>query len=224
MKQLITMTNNQTMTSKELVEVINAIRKEEGNDVEIQHKHLLERLRSFDQILSQPDCRPSEYIDSRGKIQPMLLLSKRASMLAVSSESPKVNLAIIDRWQELEQQQQQALPQTRIEAVRAYLETLEQLELVEQLAAQQAIVVSQQAVIITDKCNITNEGKDYFTISAVKPLNQGIKLSGQLLSREADDQEISPIKQYAPYSGLNVPKAYHRDIWEAVYPEIVLPD
>ena len=40
MKQLISMSHNQTMTSKELVEVINTIRKEEGNDVEIQHDKL----------------------------------------------------------------------------------------------------------------------------------------------------------------------------------------
>lgn len=64
MNQLMNMSNSQTMTSKELVEVINAIRKEEGNAVEIRHKHLLERLRSFDQILGQPDCQPSEYLDT----------------------------------------------------------------------------------------------------------------------------------------------------------------
>ncbi len=222
MKQLMSMTNNQTMTSKELVEVINAIRKEEGNDVEIQHKDVLARLRNLSTILEQRDSTPSDYIDSRGKTQPMLLLSKRASMLAVSAESPRVNLAIIDRWQQLEMQQQQNLPQTRIEAVRAYLETLEQLEQAEQLAAEQAIIVAQQAIAITDKRNITNDGENYFTVAAVKPLNQGITLSGSKLSRESDDQELPPIKQHSMY-GVNTPFAYHKDVWEAVYPEIILP-
>lgn len=223
MQQLVSMSQNQTMTSKELVEVINAIRKEEGNDVEIQHSDLMRRIKGFEQILAAGSVAGDEYLGSNGQLRPMLLLNKEACLLTVSSESPRVNLAIIRRWQALEQQQQAALPQTRIEAVRAYLETLEQLELVEQLAANQAVVVAQQAVIITDKRNITNEGKDYFTVAAVKPLNQGMKLSGSKLSREADDQELPPIKQHSMY-GVNTPYAYHRDIWEAVYPEIELPD
>ena len=77
MQQLMAMTSNQIMTSKELVEVINAIRKEEGNDVEIQHDKLMRRIRSFDQILANADCGESEYVDSRGKTQPMLLLNNR---------------------------------------------------------------------------------------------------------------------------------------------------
>lgn len=211
------------MSSKELVEVINMIRKEEGNNTEIQHSDLMRRINGFEQILPARSVAGSDYIDSRGKTQPMLLLSKEACLLTVSSESPRINLAIIRRWQELEQQQQQALPQTRIEAVRAYLETLEQLEVAEQLAAQQAIVVSQQAVTITDKRNITNEGENYFTVAVVKLLNQGTKLSGSKLSRESDDQELPPIKQHSMY-GVNTPYAYHRDVWEAVYPEIILPE
>lgn len=222
MKQLMSMTSNQTMTSKELVEVINAIRKEEGNDVEIQHSDLVKRIKGFANILGEGSVSVAEYLDAQGKPRPMLLLSKRASMLAVSSESPRINLAIIDRWQQLEMQQQQNLPQTRIEAVRAYLETLEQLEQAEQLAAEQAIIVAQQAIAITDKRNITNDGENYFTVAAVKPLNQGITLSGSKLSRESDDQELPPIKQHSMY-GVNTPFAYHKDIWEAVYPEIILP-
>lgn len=216
MQQLMTMTNNQTMTSKELVEVINAIRKEEGNDTEIQHKDVLARLRNLSTILEQRDSTPSDYIDSRGKTQPMLLLSKRASMLAVSSESPRVNLAIIDRWQQLEIQQQQMLPQTHIEAVRAYLATLETVE-------AQSKQLGIQAEVITHKRNVTNDGENYFTVAAVKPLNQGITLSGSKLSRESDDQELPPIKQHSMY-GVNTPYAYHKDVWEAVYPEIILPE
>lgn len=91
MQQLITMTNTQTMTSKELVEVINAIRKAEGNTVEIQHNHLMQRIRSFANILPEAAVAVGEYLDSINQEQPMFRLDKRASLLLVSTESPKGN-------------------------------------------------------------------------------------------------------------------------------------
>lgn len=213
MQQLMTMTSNQTMTSKELVEVINAIRKEEGNDTEIQHKEVLRRIRSFDQILGQRDSTPSDYIDSQGKTQPMLLLSKRASMLAVSSESPRINLAIIDRWQQLEMQ---ARPLT-------YIESLELLLASEKEKEALRIENLKTTVALDHKKDITNEGNDYFTIASVKPLNQGIKLSGSKLTQESYDQELLPKQLFGMY-GVNTPNAYHKEVWEAVYPEIILPE
>lgn len=76
MQQLMTMTSNQTMTSKELVEVINAIHKEEGNDVEIQHDKLIRRIRGFANILAHDSIGEGEYVSNSGQTQPMLLLSK----------------------------------------------------------------------------------------------------------------------------------------------------
>ena len=92
MQSLMTMTQGQTMTSKELVEVINTIRKQEGNDVEIEHSKLMRRIKGFESILGVASVVESEYLDLQGKTQPMLLLTKEASLLTVSSESPKVNM------------------------------------------------------------------------------------------------------------------------------------
>lgn len=74
MQQLMSMNSNQTMTSKELVEVINAIRKEEGNDVEIQHSDLMRRIKGFEQILVAGSVAGDEYLGSNGQMRPMLLL------------------------------------------------------------------------------------------------------------------------------------------------------
>ena len=74
MKQLISMSQNQTMSSKELVEVINAIRKEEGNDTEIQHSDLVKRIKGFASILGEGSVSVAEYLDVQGKLRPMLLL------------------------------------------------------------------------------------------------------------------------------------------------------
>lgn len=103
------------------------------------------------------------------------------------------------------------------------LEAYEELVRMEKTRLALLDTVGAQQKVIDHKRNITNEGEDYFTVAAVKPLNQGIKLSGSKLSREADDQELPPIKQHSMY-GVNTPYAYHRDIWEAVYPEIELPE
>lgn len=216
MNQLMTMTQGQTMTSKELVEVINAIRKEEGNTVEMQHKDMLVKIRNLMPTLGQRSVTPDKYLSSIGQEQPMFLLDKRASLLLVSSESARVNLAIIDRWQELEQQQQQALPQTHIEAVRAYLVTLETVE-------AQSKQLGIQAEVIQHKRIITNDGTNDFTIARIKELNPDMRFSGQLLNRESDDQELPATKQFG-MGKVNTPYSYHREVWEAVYPDAILPD
>ncbi len=213
MKQLISMTNNQTMTSKELVEVINAIRKEEGNNVEIRHDHLMQRIKGLANILPAPAIGVGEYLGNNNQMQPMLLLNKEACLLTVSSESPKVNLAIIRRWQQLEMQ---ARPLT-------YIESLELLLASEKEKEALRIENLKTTVALDHKKDITNEGNDYFTIASVKPLNQGIKLSGSKLTQESYDQELLPKQLFGMY-GVNTPNAYHKEVWEAVYPEIILPE
>lgn len=208
MQQLMSMTQGKAMTSKELVEVINAIRKEEGNDVEIQHDKLMRRIRSFDQILAAADCGESDYVDSRGKTQPMLLLSKRASMLAVSSESPRVNLAIIDRWQELEATQAKLLPQTHIQAVEAYLVTLKQVE------AQQA-QLGIQAERISEDAVLTAKSDTYYPISHLK---QWIPTaSGKLLARMSEQLGYEVRTVYSHYDSQTPIQTYHKHVINTVY-------
>lgn len=107
------------------------------------------------------------------------------------------------------------LPQTHIEAVEAYLITLKTIE-------AQSKQLGIQAEVIQHKQAITNDGDTYFTIARIKKLNQGMKLSGQLLNRESIDQELPALKQNSMY-GVNTPLSYHKEVWEAVYPDIVLP-
>lgn len=64
MQQLVSMSQNQTMTSVELTEVINAIRKEEGNAAVLQHKDLLAKIRSLESILGQRSIAQDKYLDS----------------------------------------------------------------------------------------------------------------------------------------------------------------
>ena len=122
------------------------------------------------------------------------------------------------------------LPQTRIEAVRAYLVTLEQLEVAEQLAAQQAIVVSQQSGLLVQqkevidyKKIITGEGEEYFPISLILNHNEDRTFSGRRLAIFSAKAEIDPIPMFASKGQIPV-KAYHWSVWEAAYPNVVLPE
>ena len=105
-----------------------------------------------------------------------------------------------------------------------YIESLELLLASEKEKEALRIEDLKKSAIITDKRNITNEGEDYFTTARIKELNPGKTLSGQLLSREARKQGITPIRQFSTYSTAITPNSYHRDVWNAVYPKIVLPN
>lgn len=230
MQQLISMAQDQNMTSKELVEVINTIRKEEGNDVEIQHDKLMRRIRSFDQILANADCGESEYVDSRGKTQPMLLLSKRASMLAVSSESPKVNLAIIDRWQELEQQNSFNIPTTFAGALALAAKMAEENEKLGVTVKGQTVTIHrqagtihQQAEVIDHKRIVTDESESYLSVARVRSMNPNQRYSGALLGRISDKLNIPVIPQHAAKGQIPI-NTYHKSVWELAYPEASLFD
>ena len=223
MQQLISMTQGQTMTSKELVEVINAIRKEEGNDIEIEHAKLMRRIRSFDQILSAADCGESEYLDANGQARPMLLLSKRASMLAVSSESARVNLAIIDRWQELEQQNSFNIPTTFAGALALAAKMAEENEKLGVTVQGQTVTIHQQAKVIDHKRIVTDESEDYLSVARVRSMNPNQRYSGSLLGRISDKLNIPVIPQHAA-KGQRTVNIYHKSVWELAYPEASLFD
>ena len=117
----------------------------------------------------------------------------------------------------------QQRPLTQLEAYEELVRMEKtRLALLDTVGAQQKRLGIQQQVI-TDKRNITNDGEDYFTAAAVKLLNPRKTLSGVLLSREAQKQEIAPIRQFG-MGKVTTPNSYHRDVWKAVYPTIVLPN
>ena len=228
--QFSNLLSNQSMTSKELVEVINAIRKEEDNDTEILHSHLLQRIRSFDKILGETDCRLTDYLDTQGKPRPMLLLSKRASMLAVSSESPRVNLAIIDRWQELEQQNSFNIPTTFAGALALAAKMAEENEKLGVTVKGQTVTIHrqagtihQQAEVIDHKRIVTDESEEYLSVARVRSMNPNQRYSGALLGRISEKLDIPVIPQHAAKGQIPV-NTYHKSVWELAYPEASLFD
>ena len=209
MNQLVTMSYAQTMTSKEIAELSSRT-----------HSSVLRSIDTLVQSLSDADLHrgfeSTTYVDSNGQEQRMYCMDKNSTLCLVTGYDAVARMRIIERWQELEVQQQQALPQTHIEAVRAYLVTLETVE-------AQSKQLGIQAEVIQHKRIITNDGTNDFTIARIKELNPDMKFSGQLLNRESDDQELPATKQFG-MGKVNTPYSYHREVWEAVYPNAILPD
>ena len=230
MKELMIMTSNQTVTSKELVEVINMIRKEEGNDVEIQHDKLMRRIRGFEQILPLDSIGEGEYLGNNKQMQPMLLLNKEACLLTVSSESPKVNLAIIRRWQELEQQNSFNIPTTFAGALALAAKMAEENEKLGVTVKGQTVTIHhqagpihQQAEVIDHKRIVTDESEEYLSVARVRNMNPNQRYSGALLGRISDKLDILVIPQHAAKGQIPV-NTYHKSVWELAYPEASLFD
>ncbi len=97
MSEIMKMTNEEvvTMTSLEVVELINNFRKEEGNQVELLHKSFLAsidtELESLEKCkISQQNILPSTYINSRGKEYRCFKMNKAGIMQMLNKESALV--------------------------------------------------------------------------------------------------------------------------------------
>ena len=97
--KLMNMTSTMTMTSLEVVGVVNSLRDEGA--AQLRHDDFLKKVRKIADELSLGNISEGTYRNSRNQKQPMLLLDKKACLLMVASETPKVLQAIIDRWLEL---------------------------------------------------------------------------------------------------------------------------
>lgn len=97
MNEIMKMTNEEivTMTSLEVVDLINKFREEEGNTVELLHKSFLAsidtELESLKKCkISQQNILPSTYINSRGKEYRCYRMNKAGIMQMLNKESALV--------------------------------------------------------------------------------------------------------------------------------------
>ncbi len=84
--------NEVKITSVELTEVINTFRKEEGNEIEKQHKELLRDIRKEIEELErvgigQRNFAQSSYIDKQNKKQPCYSMNKAGALQMLNKES-----------------------------------------------------------------------------------------------------------------------------------------
>lgn len=154
-------TTKKTITSLELVEQINLFRKEEGKDVELQHKSMLAIIRDeFEEEIGQQKILPTSYKDQWNREQPMFELSIAQGKQVLLRESKFVRRHIV-AW--LERFEESNKPMTAGEILMAQAQGMIALEKAQQLQAQQIALQNERLTKIEAK--ITTKNEDYFTIS-----------------------------------------------------------
>ena len=119
MNALLTSNSELTMSSREIATLCN----KRHDNVMADIRKMLDKLDIY-----APDF-SGTFITERGNQYECFNLPKRECLILVSGYNVKIRTKIIDRWQELEQGKTKPLPQTKLEALKAYVAEIEAHEL-----------------------------------------------------------------------------------------------
>lgn len=115
MNNSLPIASSKTMSSREIAELTGK-----------EHKNVLRVIRDLligHVLTAQIEPLKSEY---RGREFEYYELNKRDSLVLVARLSPEFTAAVVDRWQELESNNQKQLPSNYIEALEALVESEKQ--------------------------------------------------------------------------------------------------
>jgi phage regulator Rha-like protein len=153
--------------------------------------------------------------EHRGNIYIEYLCNKRDSLVIVARLSPEFTAAVIDRWQELENQQSFKLPTTYKEALLALIAKEEELETA--IATKSEIGSRREATCMNRVSQLSKQldkAKDYATIKRVQSVTGGVYNWRELKkSSVANDYPVEDVFD-ANYGSV---KSYHSDAWLDVY-------
>ena len=119
MNELLTLNNELTMSSREISALTGKRHYHVMRDIELLAAQLELDVSKFKGI----------YTDSQNREQTEYLLDKETCLCLVAGYSAKLRMKIIKRWQQLEQGKSKLLPQTKLEALKAYVAEIEAHEL-----------------------------------------------------------------------------------------------
>jgi len=210
-------TTKKTITSLELVEQINLFRKEEGKDVELQHKTMLAIIRDeFEEEIGQQKILPTSYKDQWNREQPMFELTIAQGKQVLLRESKFVRRHVV-AW--LERFEEANKPMTAGEILMAQAQGMIALEKAQQLQAQQIALQNERLTKIEAK--ITTKNEDYFTISGYSniigkkvPLQTAIAL-GRKAAKICVQRDIPMGNEYDAKYGFV--KSYPTEILREVF-------
>ena len=175
----------------------------------------------------------SSYTDPQnGQIYPVFNLPKRETLILIAGYSIQLRAKIIDRWQELEAQQQQpaALPRSFAEALRLAADLEEKKALAEaqrdKAIAEKAFIGSKReatamasASAAVRKANSLelqlDRSKEYATVKRMEMIYHGQKFNWRHLKATSSDMGIPPIDIFDANYGTV--KSYHADVWREAY-------
>lgn len=97
----------ETITSLELLELINKFRIEDGNKTKLEHKDLLKAIRNeFRKQIGEGKISPTSYKDNWNRNQPKFDLTLKQSLRLLTKESIEVREKVFDYIEKLEKQNQ----------------------------------------------------------------------------------------------------------------------
>lgn len=123
---MLQITNTKTMSSLEVVELINIVRKEEGNNTELRHDDFMRKVADVLGALNATKFLGTQIYGNNNR-RNIYNFPKREAMLMAMSYSYSTQARLYDRWQELENNQPK-VPTNFIEAMTLALEQAKQLE------------------------------------------------------------------------------------------------
>lgn len=210
---LININPDLTMSSLEIVKVINAIRESEGANTELMHSDFLKKVPFVlgEIVAGNFSC---YYVASNGKQNPCYNFPKREAMLMLMSYSYTAQAAVYDAYVKLENQQPK-LPTTYKEALLALIAKEEALE--QAIATKAEIGDRRQATAMNTASQLSKQldkAKDFATIKRIESIT-GAKYNWRELKKAsvANDYPVNDVFD-ANYGTV---KSYHADAWLDVY-------
>ena len=189
-----------TMTSVQLVEVINEYRKVEGNETVLRHVDFLIKIEK--ELDSDCEIFRSEYKATNGQIYRCYNLPKDECMLMLMSESRIVRKGVLARLNELELKTK--IPVTFREALL--------------LAAEQQAVIEQQALKINNLDTVLDNLLDWVSIIKIAKFNKVSEtyFNWRKLKNKSDELGFAIKKAESPRYGYQ--NLYHLTVFKACYP------
>ena len=215
------MNNEFNMTSLEVVELVNSLRKEEGNEKVKRHDVFLRDIRNEVNALSKLNIDAHnfvevEYIDAKGEKRPCYQLNKQGIMQMLNKESAYVRYKTQQYIEALENKIKEQ--QTLLNPSYAIADPIKRAErwIEEQ---KEKLMIEQER----DQLQIElDESKDYYSIKRVAFANNisWKEIDWRKLKRESHLQGKDVVKIFdANYGEVNT---YHRTVWEVIYPTLIL--
>lgn len=212
----ITLTSDLTMSSLEIAELVG----KRHDNVRRTVESLLEK-----NVIQLPQL--EEVINHLGQSVTQYRVGKRDSYIIVAQLSPKFTAKLVDRWQELEAQQEKAVAvpdfSNPAEAARAWAD---QYEAAQKAIATKAEIGSRREATAMNTASQASKkansleiqldrSKEYASVKRMEMLYHGVKFNWRPLKSAGNDMGIESIDIFDANYGTV--KAYHKDVWMEAY-------
>lgn len=227
MKNLVSTSNQETMTSLDLREIVNAARSEHGENP-VRNNDFLEKVKDeLDLDEATYEKTVGQKLNSRGTMSDYLNLTLDQCMLVGMRESKAVRRSVLVKLKDKEQQQpvNPQIPDFSdpIAAARAWADAKEAEQLA--IASRAEIGSRREATAMNTASQATkranrletelDKSKEYCSVKRMQMIHHGQKFNWRELKAASAEMEIPPVKVFDQnYGQVN---AYHVEVWRAAY-------